>query len=230
VQLLALESSTHLLSVALWHDGLVHEHRQLIPNAGSQYLLPWAKAVLAECGTPLSSLDAIAFGAGPGGFVGVRLACAVAQGLGIGLGVPVIGINTLEAISVSSGAANVYACMDARMGQVYSSACLVGEDGPEVVLAAGVYSPAEVPLPPAARWIGAGDGFAAHGEALRARLGNLLSEVRPDVSPTAATVAQIAALKLQRGEAGDAGSATPLYIRDAVALTTAERMARGGRR
>jgi len=88
----------------------------------SQLLLPMCQDLLAEAGLGLAQLDGIAFGAGPGSFTGLRIACAVAQGLAFGADVPVLGVGTLLALAEASGAARVIACLDARMGEVYHAA------------------------------------------------------------------------------------------------------------
>ena len=127
MNLLALETSTHRLSVALWRDGACLERAEQVANGGSERLLPWVNELLAEAGISLADLDGIAFGAGPGGFTGLRLACGVAQGLAFGLDLPVIGITTLEALAVMAGERDagieqVFASLDARMNEVYCAA------------------------------------------------------------------------------------------------------------
>jgi tRNA threonylcarbamoyladenosine biosynthesis protein TsaB len=228
VKLLALETSSRRLSVALWLDGRLVERGGDYPNAGSEYVLPWVSELLSEAGISLGNLDGIAFGAGPGGFVGLRLACGIAQGLAFGLDLPVVGVSTLESLAVAAGANRMLACTDARMNEVYSAAYEMHEGIPEEVLAPGVYSPELVPVPPGSGWLGVGDGFAAYGDRLRARLGSGLSVVDAERWPTAAAVAALAAPRLARGEGIDASLATPMYVRHKVALTTAERLARGG--
>jgi tRNA threonylcarbamoyladenosine biosynthesis protein TsaB len=223
-----METSSRRLSVALWLDGRLVERGGDYPNAGSEYVLPWVSELLNEAGISLGDLDGIAFGAGPGGFVGLRLACGIAQGLAFGLDLPVIGVSTLEALAVASRGTSVLACTDARMNEVYVASYEIHEDIPEEILAPGVYLPEQVPVPSGTVWLGAGDGFAAYGDRLRARLGSTLSVVKADLWPTAAAVAALAAPRLARGEGLDAALATPLYVRDKVALTTAERLARGG--
>ena len=84
--------------------------------------------------------------------------------------------------------------------------------------------PAAAPVPAGDGWVGCGDGFAAYGGRLPA-----LARTRADLRPTAAAVAQLAAPRLARGEGVDAALAAPLYVRDKVAFTTAERLARGGK-
>lgn len=222
--LLALETSTRRLSAALWRDGLLAEQHLYQPNGGSEWLLPAVHGLLAEAGLGLKQLDAIAFGAGPGSFTGLRLAAGCAQGLAFGLDRPVLAIGSLEALALASGETRVFACLDARMNEVYSAAYEVAGDVPRQVQAPAVSPPAQVVVP-AGDWIGCGDGFATYPALLPALAGQ-----RADVLPTAAAVARLAAPRLARGEGVDAAQAMPLYVRDKVALTTAERLARGGLR
>ncbi|MDK9726158.1 MAG: tRNA (adenosine(37)-N6)-threonylcarbamoyltransferase complex dimerization subunit type 1 TsaB [Sterolibacteriaceae bacterium MAG5] len=222
MKLLALETSTRWLSVALWQDGEMLVRRADSHNGGSALVLPWVAELLAEAGLRHADIDAVAFGAGPGSFTGLRLACGVAQGLAFGLDRPAMGVTTLEALAVASGEDRVFACLDARMGEVYFAAYEVDGDEVTAVLAPRVAPPADVRTP-AGEWIGCGDGFAAYGEQLPR-----LAQLRPDVWPTAEAVAAIAAPRFARGEGSVAAQAMPLYVRDKVALTTAERLARGG--
>jgi tRNA threonylcarbamoyladenosine biosynthesis protein TsaB len=78
-------------------------------------------------------------------------------------------------------------------------------------------------VPPGRDWIGCGDGFAAHRERLAARLGDRVSRFRPDASPSARAVLELAMPRFAAGEAKDAAEAVPVYLRDKVALKTAER-------
>lgn len=230
VKLLAFEASTRRLSVALWHDGALAEKSADVPSGGSERLLPWAGELLAEAGYAMSQLDGIAFGAGPGGFTGLRLACGVAQGLAWGLDRPVVPVGTLAALALASGDGRVLACLDARMHEVYVAAYAVSGERVEEIMAAKVGAGETVDLPEGDGWHGVGDGFAAWGGVLGARLGDRLASVRADVLPTAAAVARLAAPVLARGGGVPAVEAVPLYVRDKVALTTAERLARGGAR
>ena len=224
MNLLALESSTRRLSVALWRDGMLSERAADIPNGGSGLLLPWAVELLAEAGLLLADVDGIAFGAGPGGFTGLRLSCGVAQGLAFGLDRPVLAVPTLEALALACGAEKVFACLDARMNEVYCAAYIVRKGMPETVMAPLCVPPATVPAPPGAGWLGCGDGFTAYPQLL----GPTVEAIRADLWPTAAAVARLAAPVFARGGGVDAALAAPLYVRNKVALTTAERIARGG--
>ena len=227
MNLLALETSTRRLSVALWRDGELSERAQDIPNGGSEWLLPWVNQLLAEAGMQVTDLDGIAFGAGPGGFTGLRLACGVAQGLAFGLDLPVLGVSSLAALAMASydhGTERLFACLDARMNEVYCAAYLIRDGVAETVVAEMVAPPQQVIAPSGKDWIGCGDGFASYPNLLASDLVAL----RIDSWPTAAAVARLAAPRLASGQGIDAGLAHPLYVRDKVALTTAERFARGG--
>ena len=219
MRILALETATHRLSVAYWEDGIVVEQAAELPSGGSQWLLPAAQGLLDEAGITMKALDAIAFGAGPGSFTGVRLAAGCAQGLAFGLDRPVIGVDSLAALALASGEARAYVCLDARMNEVYVAAYDRGVE----ILAPKVCPPERVPLPEGDDWVGCGDGFASYAARLPA-----LRTRRPELRPTAAAVARLAAPKLADGAGMDAALAAPRYVRDKVALTTAERLARGG--
>lgn len=219
MRLLALETATHRLSVAYWQDGEVTERAAELPNGSSEWLLPNVLALLGEAGAGLTQLDGIAFGAGPGSFTGLRLAAGCAQGLAFGLGLPVCPVSTLAALALASGEDRAYTCLDARMSEVYVAAF----DRGSPVLPPTVCPPAMAPLPEGEGWVGCGDGFGAYVQLLPAFV-----KVRAGLRPTAAAVARLAAERFVRGEALDAAEAAPLYVRDKVALTTAERLARGG--
>jgi len=219
MRLLALETATRRLSIALWLDGHVQERELDSTTGGSEWLLPTARGLLADAGLALADLDGLAFGRGPGAFTGLRLAAACVQGLAFGLDLPVIGVSSLEAMAETSGESKVYACLDARMHEVYVAAY---SDGVEV-MAPTVVAPAMAPVPPGANWVGCGDAFAVYPDDLPR-----FERTRPSLLPSAVGVARLAAARWSTASRLSAGDALPLYVRNRVALTTAERMARGG--
>ena len=227
MRLLAFETATRRLSVALSQDGEWIERAAEVPNGGSERLLPWVHDLLAEAGLALTQIDGIAFGAGPGSFTGLRLACGVAQGLAYGLDLPVVPVSSLEALALASGECEVWVCLDARMNEVYGAAYRIEGESVRQLMHPVCMPPAAVPAPTFAGGWGVGDGFASYGELLRLRKADL-EGVRADVFPTAAAVLRLAAGTFARGGAGPAALAQPVYVRDKVALTTAERIARGG--
>jgi tRNA threonylcarbamoyladenosine biosynthesis protein TsaB len=172
------------------------------------------EALLIESNMQMDQLEAVAFGAGPGSFTGLRIACGLAQGLAFARGLPVIGISSFAAIAEESGAARVVACIDARMREVYYAALEKrGTDWVEAIPAQCV-APQEVKAP-GEGWIGCGSGFAVYGS-----LG--FSRVLPEVHPSALAVARLAAPRFAAGEGIDAALAAPRYVRDKVALTMQE--------
>jgi len=160
-------------------------------------------------------IDAVAFGAGPGAFTGLRIACALAQGLAFARGLPVIGISTLEALAQESGAARVVACLDARMREVYYAALEKRAERWHEVIAAQCVAPQSAPRPPGEGWVGCGNGFSVYGN-----MG--MNRVLPEIHPTAVAIAQLAAPRLAAGEGVDAALAAPVYMRDKVAFTREE--------
>lgn len=218
----AFETSTEWCSVAVWIDGETAGAEERAGNRHGELVLPMFGRLLASAGISIAQLDAVAFGAGPGSFTGLRIACGVAQGLAFAHGLPVIGIPTLEALAEESGAARVVACLDARMHEVYYSA--IEKDGLRwrEIIPAQCIAPASAPMPEGGGWTGCGNGIAAYEELFRNRFAVLM----PEVHPSAIAVARLAASRLAAGEGGDAASAAPVYVRDKVALTIEERNSR----
>ncbi len=235
--ILAVETSTEWCSVALGRptaDGAVeswsrHEHTGARSSAR---VLPAAGELLAEAGIALADCSAIAFGAGPGSFTGLRTACGVAQGLAFGAGLPVIPVNTLMVCAESARGAtpalpsdgSVLVALDARMDEAYSAAFRWDAAAQEWAAATPmqVGPPETVALPPGEFWV-AGNAATVFGERLAglARAARVLPEAMPHAQPMVA----IALRALARGEAIDAALAMPIYLRDKVAQTTEERAA-----
>ena len=229
MKILALETSTDSGSVALL-DGTTVTERQVPGRPGhSEILLPAVVALLNDCGVPLAHLDAIAFGAGPGAFTGLRLACGVAQGLAMGLGKPVVPVGTLEALASQCLEDAIFVAADARMSEVYFAAYRRFDGGLQECLAPACAAPLDVHLPDEGAWFGFGSAFRVYGEVLVPALGGRLSGFDGSPMPLASSVARLAAERFRRGEVVDPALAAPLYVRDKVAMTTAERVARGGK-
>lgn len=229
MKLLALESSSELFTAALFLDGRIVEREGARGVSHSEIALTLVQALLDEQGLALAGLDGIAFGAGPGAFTGLRLACSVAQGLAVGAGLPVVGIGSLEALALGAGDGRVYVCTDARMNEAYCAVYRVQGETVETLVAPVVAAPDRVPLPPGEGWLGCGSGFAAYGETLAVRLGPAISRIDASARPRAAVLLRLAAPRFARGEGVDAALAAPHYVRDKVALTTLERIALGGK-
>jgi tRNA threonylcarbamoyladenosine biosynthesis protein TsaB len=140
-----------------------------------------------------------------------------------GAGLPLVPVSTLEALAHGAEAEKVAACLDARMHEVYFAAYLRHDDSLEEVIVPGLHAPAEVPALEGGGWVGCGSGFAAHGRVLRSRLGSAIDTEQTENWPSASSVARLAAPRLAAGQAIPAWEATPLYVRDKVALKMCER-------
>ena len=237
---LAFDSSTEWLSVALdLGQGRVVARTEPGGARASQRLLPLVQALLVEAGITLREIGLIGFGAGPGAFTGLRAACAAAQGLAFGLDIAVIPVNTLLAVAASAepsnaGDADLLIANDARMGELYWALAarragawqLRGETRVDAPAAAALAWTRELGAAPAASLRLCGSAWAEHGAALAASLSAAwqpaLAAART-VPPSAAAVALLARAAHARGESLPAAMAQPIYVRNKVALTTAER-------
>jgi len=226
--ILALETSTELGSCALWRDGESHERFCPAGQSHSETLLPLVRDLMREAGVGFAQLDGIAFGAGPGAFTGLRVACGAAQGLAVAHDLPVLAVSSLHAMAATVSAAKVLSLLDARMGEVYAGA--YRRQGDDYLLQGDIRvgAPGEVCLPESEGWIACGNAIASYPP-LAERLLAAGFELRGEVLPTAAAVAGLAAPGLVRGEGMDPALAAPLYVRDKVAKTVAERLSEGGK-
>jgi len=222
MKLLVLDTSTEWCSAALWLDGRVQARRVLAEQRHSSLLLPMVDELLRESAIGLRQLDGIGYGAGPGSFTGLRIACAVTQGLAFGADLPVAGVSTLQSIAEQAGAERVLTVLDARMAEVYWAAYRRDGAGWRAVSEPALALPESVSVPAGGGWVGAGNGFVALGEALRPRLA-ALARIDGMLMPDAAAMAPLAARAFERGEGMDAALAAPIYLRDKVALTVDER-------
>ena len=213
--------------MALWRDGSIDDREMPAGQRQSGMLIDMVHALLTECGVALRQMDGIAYGAGPGAFTGLRVACGVVQGLAMGIDKPVVGVGTLMALAQASDsastAARVVCCMDARMNEVYHAAYEKNADGWIAVYAPGVYAPDDVPPLPGADWWACGNGFAVYGDALRGRYAGQLSGIDASAHARAREVAMLGAPVFAAGGGLSAELAAPLYVRDKVALKKHER-------
>lgn len=205
------------------HDGQLEYRDVHAAQRHSDLILPMVEEVLGACGLGLTHLHGIAFGAGPGSFTGLRIACAVAQGLGFGARLGLVPVSTLMALAEESGAPRAIACIDARMGEVYHAA--YRREGERwVELSAPAVGPVHA-MPDLAQgqWVGCGSGFAVYAEALARRYGGQLAATAPGLHPHARSIARLALPVLAAGGALPPEQAAPFYVRDKVALKMHER-------
>ncbi len=223
MRILALETSTEYCSVALSQDGVLIERFELVGQKHSELLMAMLDDLLRDAKVKLSELDGIAFGAGPGSFTGVRIACGTTQGLALGADLPVLPICTLLALAEASGHSRVIAALDARMGEIYHAAYEKQQGAWTVVCEPSLCKAEVAPQVLGEGWMGVGSAFAAYSAALQQRYGAQLQAVDGAAVPHAAAIAALGAAGFALGLGVDAALAQPLYLRDKVALKTAER-------
>lgn len=226
MNLLAFDTSTDVISIAVTDGAQVWTHTGPGGSQASATLIPSIRSCLAQAGLGFADLDAIVFGRGPGSFTGLRTACAVAQGLAFGAqsatrpgGVPVLPVDTLLAVAEDArhqhGVHQVVAVLDARMDEVYTAPFEYDGtrwSGPDDF---GLMAPQHVDVP--AGWTLAGNAFKAYGDRLAPGASHVAA------LPTAAALLRLAPALLAAGGAVPADQALPRYIRDKVAKTTQER-------
>jgi tRNA threonylcarbamoyladenosine biosynthesis protein TsaB len=225
VNLLAIETSTELCSVALLRGGELFVEEAIAENRHSELLVPMVRRVLGRAHLAPAQMDAFAFGQGPGSFTGIRIACGVVQGLAFAAQRPVVAIPSLLALAEQSNEHRVVAAIDARMNEAYIAAyARNGEDWDEVI-APRLVDASSVPALPGRQWAATGSGFErlpwlrdAFQRSVQMRYGADL--------PRAGAVARLAARRFGHGAGVAAEHAAPLYLRDKVALTIEERRAR----
>jgi tRNA threonylcarbamoyladenosine biosynthesis protein TsaB len=225
--ILAIETSSEMASCALLRGERVLFRESSGVRTHSQAVLPMIQELLADAGIVLRDCDAIAYGAGPGSFTGVRTACGIAQGLGFGAGLPLLPIVTLDAMALAcrerhgeaGGPDQVLAVFDARMNEVYWGQYRFEGGLPVAVLAPALSAPGDVA--PAGPARACGNGFAAYAEAFA---GKAFAEGADGaIMPHAVQVAQLGRAAFSAGHAVPAAQAQPLYLRNKVAYTRAER-------
>ena len=219
--ILAIETSSELASCALLRGGVLTTRESSGVRTHSQAMLPMVQSLLADAGIALADVDAIAYGAGPGSFTGVRTAAGIVQGLAFGAGLPVLPVVTLAAMAEScraaTGAEEVLAVLDARMGEVYWARYrLDAADGWQALDVPALAAPAAVPHFDTAT--ACGNGLTAYPDVFKAP-----TDAAAAVHPHAASIATLAAIDFAACRAVTAAEAQPLYLRNKIAFTSAER-------
>ncbi len=225
MKLLAFDTSTEVMSIAVQHGAQVFTHTGAGAAQASSTLIPAIQALMAQAGLQFGQLDAIVFGRGPGSFTGLRTACSVAQGLAFASGVPVLPVDTLHALAQeahhATAASRICATLDARMGEMYYKYYIFDSCLRSISLGYSLKTPSSMELE---------QGFAdtlLAGNVRPVYDAQLPAAVRAApyyaCLPSASALLRLVPALIAQGALVDAQDALPLYVRDKVALTTAER-------
>lgn len=226
--ILAIDTATELCSVAVLHGERTIARTENVGQKHSDRVLALVDALLGEAGLRLNAIDVFAFGAGPGSFTGLRIACGVVQGLAYACNRPVVAVGNLRALAANAFAEHAHAssalvAIDARMRESY---CGVYRNDAEVseVRAPSLETPAALPgiVHETGAALVAGDALTVFAEVWA----GLAVDRCPGARAGAAEIARLARIDFARGCATRAADAMPVYVRDRVAMTIAERRAK----
>ncbi len=220
---LAIDTTSEACSVALsTASGEVLQRYQHAPRRHGELLLPWVDELMAETGIRRDQLDAVCVSSGPGSFTSLRMGFSVALGIAYGLDIPVYPVSGLQALAlqaIRSGAKQVVAALDARMGEVYIASFTNNQNGYPMLLGEQqLIAPADYRLPDFAEtdcWHGIGNGFVAEQGALSKALQGGLGNVEPHSWPMASDVLILA----DRVTPVAADQAELTYLRNQVVQT-----------
>jgi tRNA threonylcarbamoyladenosine biosynthesis protein TsaB len=217
MKILAIETATEACSCALWVDGEQLQHYELAPRRHADIILTMVDEILIKAGISASQLDAIAFGRGPGSFTGLRIACGVAQGIALGLDIPVIPLSTLAILAQSvyehSQLREIFVCLDARMAQVYWACYVINANSRASLCNAEQLSYKQEVILPNGSWFGAGSGL--NDVADFAHLNNMKG-YQADYYPQAQAMLALARAAYINGQYLSAEQAQPMYLRNNV--------------
>nr|WP_231039559.1 tRNA (adenosine(37)-N6)-threonylcarbamoyltransferase complex dimerization subunit type 1 TsaB [Proteus terrae] len=222
MRILAIDTATESCSVAVWNEGVVASRFEISPREHTQKILPMVKSALEEANITLQSLDALAFGRGPGSFTGVRIGVGVAQGIALGAELPMIGISSLatmaEGVFRTTGIKQVLVAIDARMGEIYCAqyqrndeGVWIGEDTEAVMKPEQFIEALQLTT---GTWAMAGTGWQAYPD-LKEALPFTVVETEITL-PVAQDMLPLAVTAWHEGKATKVEDAEPVYLRNEV--------------
>ena len=229
MKLLAFDTSTDACTVAVMVDRQVHVDHRLAARQHGTLLLPMIDKLMAQAGITAAQLDALIYGRGPGSFTGVRIGVATAQGIALGADIGVCGVSTLQSIAQGChrqhADTSVAVSIDARMDEVYF--CEYQCDQHELMMPLAdeqIARPDAVHREAARYW--AGSGAERYEQILQEKYSVDITCIRRECLPQAVDLLTIGAGRIRQGQLEPAELASPVYLRNSVALTTAERAAK----
>lgn len=226
MKILALDTATEACSAALFIDGVISSRYQLAPREHSRLILKMIDDLLRQAKLSVSELDAVAFGRGPGSFMGLRIAAGVVQGIAFAHDLPVIPVSCLQSIAQrayeETGCGQVLAAIDARMDEVYWAGYRLQAGQWQLDSEECVISPDKIELPEQLvdsdeKWVGAGTGWGSYKERLLRTVNCQLSTILPECFPSAETIVKLAVTEFKQGNMVTAAEAIPVYLRNNVA-------------
>ena len=219
MNLLALETSSSVGSVAIETPAGVVVRELKTPREQTEQIIALTDELLRGAGIGLRELDGIAFGRGPGSFTGLRVSVAVAQGLAVVDGLPLLPVSSLLCLAQRAwrehGCERTLVCVDAHMGEVYWARAAVRDGVVGIVGDERLAAPNDVE-PPSDTYCAVGNGYAAHADAL-AQIVSGAERAFADLTPSAVDLLPQAKRALEDGHVLAAAAALPVYLREHTA-------------
>ena len=226
MNILALDTCSECCSAALFYDGRLYEVSELTQRGHSELILGMMDKLFEQADTTISSVEAIAFGRGPGSFTGVRVGVSVAQGIAFARNIPVIPISSLAAVAQQgiylADTDRFAVAIDARMGEIY---CAHYKRVEKVVILLDeerVCSPINFLPINEKKTIGMGTGWRTYATELTRQFSAQLANIKPEAYPMASGIVELAQVEIAAGRLLPAEQALPVYLRDNVAKKKAE--------
>jgi len=219
MKILAIETSTEACSASLDIDDSCISRYKIAPRKHTELILPMIDSLLQEADIGVNSLDAIAFGCGPGAFTGVRIAIGVTQGLAYPHDIPIIPISTLATLAQQFSKKNnrIAAAIDARMNEIYWGLYKVNKYKlVETIKKEKVCLPRNISSPTDGNWLGVGTGWKIYAKDIESEFKCKITDIKVDVYPHAKDVIQLAKPSYVNGKFISADRASPVYLRDKI--------------
>jgi tRNA threonylcarbamoyladenosine biosynthesis protein TsaB len=231
MKLLAVETATEACSAALSINGVITERIELAPKHHTRLILPMIDGLMNEAGLSVKELDALAFGCGPGSFTGIRIATGIIHGIALGADLPVVCVSTLAAMAQDlfdrSEHSLAFTAIDARMEEIFWGVYQRDAQGfAELIGEEAVISAKSVTCSVQGSGVGIGSAWGVYADTLSNRLTWQVSHYEADALPRATLIARLGVHRFEQGLAVPVEQAMPVYLRDKVAKTEAERQLR----
>ncbi|MEM9243288.1 MAG: tRNA (adenosine(37)-N6)-threonylcarbamoyltransferase complex dimerization subunit type 1 TsaB [Pseudomonadota bacterium] len=219
ISILAFDTATEACSAALLANGHLYSRFELAPRQHNRLILPMIEALLAEANMRLADLDALAFSDGPGSFTGIRIAAGIAQGLALGLNLPVIVVSTLQTLAQSCyrqfNHPRILAALDAGMSQIYVGGYYINNHNiMEEIYSDRLVNIGDLPLSEINQdWCYAGMVWQDRSDSLLVGLDEKTATVTPNCFPTAEAIIDLARIKFLSADYHPASTIMPNYLR-----------------
>ena len=219
--ILSIDTSGQIISIAIYINDLLEIKEYPAEKLNSEKILPEIMSMMKCHSINFSDLTGIAFGAGPGGFTGIRVASGIAYGIAYSLGIPIKGINTLEALAILQSNENCISCIDARMNQVYVGAYTLNNGKITTISEPGLYYPDELPDINIKSSTIIGSGVKIYKNQLIKKYNLMSLDIIEKEHALAGAIAELASSTMSNEF--DLADASTIYIRNKVAQTIIER-------